>query len=199
MVNSPTARPYTTDKHAPPEFAHRVVPGMTRQKLAVEFAARGLTIGAEIGVADGRNSLTLCQNIPGLHLLCVDPWLKYVDNPRGGPQTQHDGNYELAGERLAHYDATRLRGFSMDIVREIAPASLDFVFIDGHHGFDFVMQDLIEWSKRVRKGGIVAGHDFYHFRWAGVCEAVDAYTKAHEITDWFLCDEREPSFWWVKP
>jgi hypothetical protein len=188
-----------SDKRAPEAFAHRVVKGFTRANLADLFAASGYTLGAEIGVADGRNSLTLCQAIPGLRLLCVDPWQKYRQNPRGGPQEQHDRNYELAQERLAAFDVTFVKATSMVAVRNVPMESLDFAYVDGHHSFDWAMQDLIEWSKRVRPGGVVSGHDFYHFKWAGVVEAVDAYTKAHGITDWNLCDEREPSFWWLKP
>lgn len=186
-------------KHAPAAYGDRVVRGTTRAALARQFASLGLTRGAEIGVADGRNSLTLCEAIPGLQLLAVDPWLRYQGNPRGGPQEQHDGNLEIARERLNAFSVTFLHGMSMDVVRDVPVDSLDFAYIDGNHSFDWVMQDLIEWSKRVRPGGIVAGHDFYHFKWAGIVEAVVAYTGAHGITDWHLCDEREPSFWWVKP
>lgn len=185
-------------KHAPAAFAARVRPGVTRVDLARLFAAQGYRRGAEIGVADGRYSLTLCQAIPDLQLSCVDVWRTYRGNHRGGPQEQHDRNWRLAQERLAAYDVTFVRAFSMDAVRDYSERSLDFVYIDAHHGFDYVMQDLIEWAKRVRPGGIVAGHDCYHFDRAGVVEAVEVYTRMHEITDWSLCDEREPSFWWVK-
>jgi hypothetical protein len=187
------------DKSAPPEFRHRVVPGMTRRMLAELFYARGFRKGAEIGVADGRYSLALCQENPNLELLCVDPWLKYKGNPRGGPQEQHDGNYLLAQQRLSPYKTTLVRKKSMDAVIDVPMESLDFVFIDGHHGYQYVLDDLTEWSKRVRSGGVVAGHDFYHFRHAGVVEAVVEYTQAHGIEEWFLCDEQECSFWWLKP
>lgn len=185
-------------KHAPLAFKDRVKHGFTRAHLARHFGALGFTRGAEIGVADGRNSLTLCQSIPGLHLLCVDPWRKYVENPRGGPQEQHDVNFSIAQSRLAGFNVSFIKAMSMDAVRTVPLASLDFVFVDAHHGYQFVIDDITEWSKRVRPGGIVAGHDFYHFKWAGVVEAVSEYTAAHGITDWSICDEREPSFWWVK-
>jgi hypothetical protein len=175
-----------------------VVRNFTRADLAREFATRGFKRGAEIGVADGRNSLTLCQAIPGLHLIGVDPWTVYKGNPRGGPQSQHDNNYELATERLKGYDVKFWVGFSHSAVHQVPLESLDFVYIDGNHGYEFVKQDIELWSQRVRKGGIVAGHDFYHFKWAGVVQAVEDYTRENGITDWHVTSEREPSFWWVK-
>ena len=77
--------------------------------------------------------------------------------------------------------------------------SLDFVYIDGDHSFDHAMLDLILWSRKVRPGGIVAGHDYYRFRGAGVVNAVDAYTTAHQIHEWFLDDQRETTFFWARP
>lgn len=39
--------------------------------------------------------------------------------------------------------------------------SLDFVFLDAEHLYDNVMEDLNLWYPKVRKGGIIAGHDYY--------------------------------------
>lgn len=178
---------------------HRVRPGIWRTDLYRKWSDDGVRRVAEIGVADGRNSLAICEAISQVELLCVDPWMRYDGNPRGGPQSQHVGNYDLARQRLAGHRVTFVMNFSMEAVRAVPYDSLDAVYIDGHHSFDWVMQDLIEWSKRVRPGGWVAGHDMYDFKYAGVVDAVVAYTNAHGIDDWSMTDEREPSFWWVKP
>ena len=85
-----------------------------------------------------------------------------------------------------------------DASRYVDDGSLDFVYIDGGHDFDNVMLDLILWSPKVRSGGVVSGHDYYRFRAAGVAPAVDVYTQQHRITQWFLTDERTPSFFWVQ-
>jgi len=185
-------------KRAPFAHVHRVVPGMTRAKLYQQWAQMGFTKGAEIGVADGRNALTLCQAIPNLDLLCVDPWMTYRGNRRGGPQEQHDGNYLKAQERLKPYRVTFTRAMSAEVAKDTLRESLDFVYIDGNHAESFVFADLALWSQRVRAGGVVAGHDFYEFAHAGVVDAVVRYTTLYGITDWHVCDEREPSFWWVK-
>jgi hypothetical protein len=187
-------------RYAPDAYLHRVVPGFTRLKLAEFFAERGYTVGAEIGVADGRFSLVLCQTIPHLRLFCIDPWRPYPENPRGGSVVRHERNYALARERLAPYAVLFWRMMSLEAAAEIPDGTLDFCFVDGNHEKDYVLADLRAWSPKVRRGGIVAGHDFYFFprRPAGVVEAVVQFTEEHSIEDWHLCDEREPSYWWVK-
>jgi hypothetical protein len=177
-----------------------------RIDLARYFKKLGFKYGAEIGVADGRYSEILCQEIPNLELICVDPWRTYPLNSRGGRQEQHSRNYEKAKKRLEKYNVNIFKNTSMDVVKQIAINSLDFVFIDGNHDFDFVMQDIIEWSKKVRSGGIVSGHDYYHFRNSGVIEAVNAYTQAHKLELNIIPknnsqekDDRHPCFWWIKP
>lgn len=177
----------------------------TRADLARLFAERGYRRGCEVGVADGRYSLLLCETIPGLTLFCVDPWARTPGNRRGGGNDQHARNLELARQRLAPYDARFDRRVSLEAVQDHNDGSLDFVFIDANHDFDFVMRDLIEWTPKVREGGIVSGHDYYHFDRSGVVEAVDAYTAAHGIT-FALTTEKgpadshrlEPSYWWTR-
>lgn len=169
-----------------------------RGELADLFNELGLFKGAEIGVADARFSTYLCEQMPDIELYCIDPWQPYKGNPRGGGPTQHSKNYELAKERLAPYNAMLIRKMSMEAAAKFEDGELDFVYIDGNHNFDWVMMDIIVWSHKVRAGGIVAGHDYYHFNQSGVVEAVDAYTAAHDIRGWFVTDEREPTWYWQK-
>lgn len=166
-----------------------------REKLAKLFNSLGYIKGAEIGVRTGTYSIELCQGIPGLELYCIDPWYAFG---RATSQEKADIHYQKAQERLKGHNVIFKKGFSMDIVKEFKENSLDFVYIDGNHTFDYVMQDLIEWTKIVKKGGIISGHDYYRWRYGQVVPAVDAYTYAHQIKEWFLTDDRTPSFFWVK-
>jgi hypothetical protein len=194
MPNEPSPKP---SKHAPPEFVHLVKRGYKRDHLAREFAARGYKKGAEIGVADGRFAEVICQRNPGVKLFAIDPWMPYKGNRRGGGKEQHARNYALAQQRLQPYGVRIVRKMSEQAALDFPLASLDFVFIDGNHDRAYVERDLALWAPRVKTGGIVAGHDFYHFQNSGVVEAVVAYTSVNGITDWHVCDEREPSFWWL--
>jgi hypothetical protein len=171
----------------------------SRRNLAKWFRVLGYAKGAEIGVAEGKHAKQMLELNPGMHLLCVDTWEKYPGNPRSHPQSEHDRNIKIAQRVLEPFDAEIIKAYSMGAVRDVPLESLDFVYIDGNHGFDYVMEDLIAWGRRVRKGGIISGHDYYHFRGAGVVEAVDAYVAAHGIKEWWLTNEKkEKSWFWVK-
>ena len=86
----------------------------------------------------------------------------------------------------------------MDAAKEIDPSSLDFAYIDADHSFDFVIEDIIHWSNRVRSGGVVACHDYHHGRNVDVVYAVDAYTRAHHIDPWYVTKESQPTAYWIK-
>lgn len=168
--------------------------------LTVLLAELGCRTGAEIGVMKGKFSAHLCAANPGLRLYCVDPWLAYPDIP---DQSLLDRYYQEALARLAQYDCVFVRKFSLDAVDDFEPESLDFVYIDGNHTFEYVVNDVIAWSKVVRSGGIVAGHDY---RWlprrcpSHVVEAVSAYAYAYGIRPWFRWRaDKSPSWMWVKP
>lgn len=173
-----------------------------RNDLAKLFAELGFTKGAEIGVAEGHFSEVLCQSIPNLELLCVDPWTRYSGNPWAHSQEHQNFSKSETERKLKGYNAKLIQDYSMNAVRDVPENSLDFAYVDGHHGFDWVMQDLIEWGKRVRSGGCISGDDYYHFKrhWGGVVEAVNAYVGAHKIPLWFLIDAPQSvDFFWVKP
>jgi len=168
------------------------VAGLSRKRLIERFGEFGLTKGAEIGVDRGRFSEYMFKVIPDLHLLCVDPWHWKL---RG------ESRYKSTVARLEPYNATIIRKTSLMASLEIEDESLDFIFVDADHTFDYVMMDIILWSRKVRYGGIISGHDFYAFRRAGVIEAVTAYTNAHCISQWFVTDytkDKTPSWFWMK-
>lgn len=170
------------------------------------LAAFGYTQGAEIGVEQGHFSECLCKGIPGLELWCIDPYQTYDRYADHVDQAKLDHYREEAIERLKPYDARFLRYSSAEAVGKFKPQSIDFVYIDGNHDFEFVVNDIIYWSRIVRPGGIVAGHDYksegrektpipFH-----VIQATQAYTSAYRISPWFLTKrDRTPSWFWIKP
>ena len=175
------------------------IKGFKRKHLAGLFHELGFKVGAEIGVAQGYYSRAICEANPGVKLYCVDLWDEYYrGSTRLKDRAMQDEAFLEACKNLAPYNVELIRAASMEAVRTFE-GELDFVYIDGDHSFDYVMSDLIWWSRKVKSGGIVSLHDAYRFRGAGVVDAVSTYTHCHKISEWFICDEREKSVFWVKP
>jgi hypothetical protein len=86
----------------------------------------------------------------------------------------------------------------MDALKEYTDGSLDFVYIDGDHSFPYIAQDIYEWSKKVRVGGMVSGHDYFNTPphasnvLCHVKAAVDAYTRLYRMTKWYVIGSFRP-------
>ena len=168
-----------------------------REHIAELFCELGYKVGAEIGVKRGEYSEVLLRNNPGLKMYCVDPWIPYARGKRN--QDWCDRNFKKTQDLLAKYNVTYLRKNSMDALVDVPDGSLDFVYVDAMHDFDNVMMDLIGWGKKVKSGGMVAGHDYVNLHDCGVIPAVKAYTTGHTILQWFLTQDPLPSYFWVQP
>ncbi|MGD9276367.1 MAG: class I SAM-dependent methyltransferase [Candidatus Pacearchaeota archaeon] len=177
------------------------------EKLPKLFKELKFKVGAEIGVLKGQYSELLCKTIPGLKMYCIDKWKKYPTYRDFRSQDTLDEYERVARKVLARYDCIIMKAWSMDAVKVIDDSSLDFVWIDANHEFQQVTNDIAEWSKKVRPGGIVAGHDFFRSAnsklYVQVKDVVQGWTYAYGIHPWFvLKDERTVSrgisWMWVK-
>jgi len=160
-----------------------------RFDLAALFRIAGFRVGAEVGVEQGEYSKALCKLNPDLHLFCIDAWTAHKEYKDHITQQKFDDFLSIAKKKLKGFNVTFIKKFSMDAVKDFEDGSLDFVYIDANHGYKYVLQDITEWSKKVRKGGIVSGHDYIKRtspRTHQVVRAVDEYVKDNDIKTWFL-------------
>lgn len=166
------------------------IPDFGRDQLAILFKELNYTTGVEIGVDKGLYSEILLKANPNLRLYGVDPFEPHEGYQDYVLQSTFDTMIHESAERLAPYpNYTFVRKYSMDAVKDFKKESIDFVYIDGDHRYDSVTNDMTEWSKRVKPGGIIAGHDY--FRHPGpakdyVVRAVHDYTNANNIKPWFI-------------
>jgi len=73
-----------------------------------------------------------------------------------------------------------IRDLSVNAAKRFNDNSLDFIFIDACHDYECVKEDLHTWYPKLKKGGIIAGHDYYDGH-AGVEQAVNEFF--HEERD----------------
>ena len=175
----------------------------------------GLKTGAEIGTSKGRYAKWMFAKIKGLKLYCVDPWEvypRYVELHDAEGQKIYDDIFEQAQKRLVGKNVEFIRKYSMDAVKDFADESLDFVYIDANHTFEYIINDIAEWERKVKFGGIVAGHDYWNsmkrkhlyrigldnkppkryiekMKLCQVKDAIEAWTKTNEIKPWFITNE----------
>lgn len=172
--------------------------GTKRELLPVLWNSLGYKVGAEIGVKRGSFSKHILETMQEVKLYSIDAWQVYKHQKT--EKEMHDKNYEVTMLVLRKFGDRSViqKKPSLEAVETFADGSLDFVFIDGDHTFNAAVQDIIKWSSKVRKGGMVAVHDYTPMRRGGVIEAVDAYTKCNLIRDWYVIREALPTAFWVK-
>jgi predicted O-methyltransferase YrrM len=166
----------------------------TKYEIIELFRAKGFTVGAEIGTESGHFAKNICIANPQVKLYCIDPYEYYSDYTYYTNETFKGVEYR-AHKRMKGYNCEFIKKYSMDAVKDFADESLDFVYIDGNHSYSYVRDDIREWTKRVRKGGIVSGHDYIQ----EVKQAVDEYVKEHNyILDVTTRKRENPSWMFIK-
>lgn len=191
------------------------IPNTGRDTLATIFREVGFTKGAEVGVERGIYSEILLQANPDLQLYSIDCWEAYEGYRDHMTQEEMDLLYEQAKARLGLYHprCIVIKGFSTEVAKDITDESLDFVYLDGNHEFVEVVNDIAAWEKKVKVGGIIAGHDYIKRRNAQylmqVPYAIHGYVDAYTIKPLFILGRRDKikgelrdstrSWFYVKP
>lgn len=142
--------------------------------------------GVEIGVDDGRNAERILTRLPIAHLYCIDPYVPYAEYSE---MRDYDKSYAEVSNRLAPFNnQTLIIKRSEDAINDI-PNNVDFVYIDGNHAYEYVLNDIILYYSKVRPGGIIGGHDIYL---GGVKDAVIEFATTNGLV-WY----RKPPDWWI--
>jgi len=180
-----------------------VLPRMQRLHLARLFGELGYKVGAEIGVCKGGYSKCLWRSNPTATIYSIDPWEAYDRYYEPYTPELIELCYETAKKKLAKTGCIIIREYSMEALYHFDDESLDFVFIDGNHEFQHVTNDIAEWSRKGRVGGIVSGHDYVRYkRHPAACHVksvVNGWTFAHRIRPWFTARGKGGTTWfWVK-
>jgi hypothetical protein len=135
-------------------------------------------ICAEVGCAEGLFSADILR-WPAGKLYMVDAW-ETLDTTGDGasPQEWHDKNYSDAMKRVEPYkeNVEVLRGVSWEMANKVEDESLDLVYLDAGHSYECVKRDLAAWFPKIKKGGVMAGHDYENNSY-GVKRAVVDFCK----------------------
>jgi SAM-dependent methyltransferase len=182
---------------------------LTSREELLRYFPKG-AVGAEIGVAEGAYSAAILERAAPSELHLIDPWshleggggllqagdvLAAADQTRAGggqfdPPPESSGGdmiYERVAARFKGDPRVRLhRQYSYKAAAGMADGSLDFVYLDGNHHYEFVLRDLRDFAAKLKPGGLLFGHDFFEDAFAreenyGVIDAVGAFVKRSEF------------------
>jgi hypothetical protein len=122
--------------------------------------------GVEVGSFKGEFARTILEKWQGT-LYMVDAWYELEDyNDMSNIGLNQDAYVEAMRSINEFRDrAYMLRCLSKQAVDLFPDESLDFVYIDANHEYSYVVEDIKLWYPKVKKGGIVAGHDYLDIDW----------------------------------
>lgn len=137
-------------------------------------------VGCEIGTEYGINARDILEKYDIKTLYLVDPYCLYISVSGNVAGEESEEVRKIAHNYLKDFEdkIVWVREFSWNAVNLI-PNNLDFVYIDGDHRKETVEKDIKLYYPKVRKSGLVAGHD-YDSRAPGVVSAVNEFFKGKE-------------------
>lgn len=119
---------------------------------------------AEIGVYKGGLMRTILRS-PASQMLhtyfAIDKWKEDLSQWKRLQQADWDDLYEGVCKYLPYFYQLRImRMESVKASKLFWDGFFDMVYIDADHYYDSVVADIKAWLPKVRKGGVLAGHDY---------------------------------------
>ena len=177
----------------------KLLPRTSTKEIKRLFGNKEL-VGVEIGVYEGKNAKSILDNLNIRKLFLVDPYKSYTDKDCMKLENHHTQKelkdaFNKAFARLSRYkDKVEFKRNNSDEAINSIPNDLDFVYIDGAHDYESIKKDLKLYYPKLKKGGVLSGHDI---QLRDVWRAVFAFAIKHkltpiiEINDWFMIKTKE--------
>ena len=146
----------------------------------------------EIGLGNGLTAKTILSAlVPSYPFVYygIDPYKEYEEYTGDINSTPHRliKNKNLAENNLSSFRKGRFVHFKMKspvASFKFMKNTIDLVFIDGNHSYEYVKSDLEKYYPKVRTNGIIAIHDYdhpYHTSFPGVKKAVDEFVFLNNL------------------
>ncbi len=157
-------------------FESRMADGLGEmmEHLNDNFNASSMSM-VEIGSFCGYSSFVFANFFDCI--TCIDPYLPGYDDKDGSSDEEalrkaHESfnKFVLPLEEVALIELP-----SSEAHKFIKEDSLDFVYIDGNHGYEAIKQDIINWLPKIKDGGFIGGHDY---RWVDKGNAINNTQRA---------------------
>jgi hypothetical protein len=116
----------------------------------------------EIGSYCGESTEIFLQSGKIKMIYCIDPWeTDYDDNDDASKSNMKLAESIFDNKIINRFNQTVKIKLPSNIAKNLFDdASVDFVYIDGNHTYQYVKDDLINYLPKIKNGGFIGGHDF---------------------------------------
>lgn len=148
-------------------------------RRAVQRFPSGATF-VEVGVLHGQSLAFLAVEIVNsgkqIQLIGVDNF------------EWHDGQLATVVKNLQRPGLEFIRlikAESHKAAEQFADKSVEFVFLDACHEYEYIAKDIDAWLPKIKQGGMISGHDYDKDSFPGVVKAVDErFGNRVRFSDW---------------
>ena len=112
--------------------------------------------GIEIGSYRGESTEIFLKSNAFKKLYCIDPWLPGYDIKDAASSKEIVLAEKEFDERFKNNNiVVKIKQQSSDAFNLFKNESIDFIYIDGNHQYEFVKNDLINYFNKIKQGGII--------------------------------------------
>jgi len=176
-------------------------PWVTSREVLLQQLPKNAVI-AEVGVQAGDFAAAILHYTNPSKLYLIDCWQEqtqeeYPAVSSNVKQQRHDELYHYVKKRFEGDARVEIiKGFSPEAADLFDDDFFDWVYVDANHIYQAVRDDLMAWSKKVKKGGFICGHDYTNKAKVsiGVVPAVNEFLQYHDATLTFLTTDHWASY-----
>jgi len=136
---------------------------------------------AELGVDKGDFSRQILINNQPKKLHLIDVW----DSERYNQEKRKEVELKFENEIVLQNVVINF-GYSTSVVDIFEDSYFDWIYIDTNHSYETTKEELKLYSPKIKKGGIIAGHDYVVGYWNGLVKfgVIEAVNEFCICNDW---------------
>lgn len=128
-------------------------------------------IMVEVGSFKGDSTVIFAKYGKPREIYAVDPFLSGIGDITDQCDMR-DVKKDFLKNTKRYDNIYHIEKMSADASKDFDDESIDFIYIDALHTYEACKSDLLLWLPKLKKGGVIAGHD-YRRRFKGVIRAVN--------------------------
>lgn len=160
------------------------------------------SVGVEVGVFKGEFSDIILDVVKPSMFYLIDPWIGTLHSgDKNGNNIEYINGEQyfddIIQQKYANKENVKVLRTTSGILRTFDDNYFEWCYIDGNHSYLGVNHDLNILRNKVKKNGIIMGHDYLTPRFQGVVKAVNQFCRENNLKIEYLSKDGCPSYFIV--